>query len=70
MGIKQIGAPTGIDKEFIVTDAAKASLPVTATEVADGSWCHIIDKGIYGRFFADGGATGKWYDSATGTVIV
>ena len=70
MGIKQVGAPSGIDKEFIVTSASVAALPLSATAVSDGSWCHVIDAGIYGRFFADGGATGHWYDSATGAVIV
>lgn len=70
MGIKQIGAPVGNYKEYITTNATKATLPVDAATVADGSWCHIVDTGVFGRFFANGGTTGHWYDSASGAVIV
>lgn len=70
MAATQVGAPVGNYREYVVLNANVSTLPVTAAAVADGSWCHIVDTGVFGRFFANGGATGHWYDSASGAVIV
>lgn len=59
--------PPRPEAEHVVLNANLANLPKNAQGAQTGDWCHIIDKGIYGRFES---STNKWYDSASGAVIV
>lgn len=61
--MQRTGKPDPQYVEFILADSEKATLPLT--DVYVGSWCHIVDTGVFGRFY-----NGHWYDSTTGAVIV
>ena len=60
--MKFIGSVDKYYKEAMLLNSEVGTLPLT--EVTNGSFGHIVDTGVFIRFYE-----GKWYSIADGTVV-